>query len=130
MEMPWQDILEQKRDQHVQDLVDLLRIPSISAVPSHAPDVLRAADWTAARLRRGGFENVEIFPTGPHACVYGDWLHAPGKPTILIYGHLDVQPEDPIELWESPPFEPVIKDGRIYARGAADMKGNVLLSII
>ncbi len=130
MEMSWQDFLTKQREQNVQDLVDLLRIPSISAVPSHAGDVLRAADWAANRLRRAGFENVQVFPTGPHACVYGDWLHAPGKPTILIYGHLDVQPEDPLELWESPPFEPLIKDGRIYARGAADMKGNVLLSLI
>jgi acetylornithine deacetylase/succinyl-diaminopimelate desuccinylase-like protein len=71
-----------------------------------------------------------VLPTGDHSCVYGDWLHAPGRPTVLIYAHFDVQPPDPLDLWDSPPFEPVIKDGRIYARGASDMKGNLLASVI
>jgi len=128
--MTWQQVLANNRDQYVTDLVELLRIPSLSAVPASAPEVHRAAEWVAARLKRAGMENVQIFATGMHACVYGDWLHAPGKPTLLIYGHFDVQPEDPLDLWQTPPFEPVIKDDCIFARGAADMKGNLLLSLI
>jgi acetylornithine deacetylase/succinyl-diaminopimelate desuccinylase-like protein len=125
----WQQVLKERHDQYVDELLEFLRIPSVSTDPARAPDVLRAAEWTAARLARAGLENVEITPTGAHACVYGDWLHAAGKPTLLIYGHFDVQPADPLDLWTSPPFEPVIKDGRVYARGAADMKGNLLLSV-
>jgi acetylornithine deacetylase/succinyl-diaminopimelate desuccinylase-like protein len=115
---------------YVDELLELLRIPSVSAVERHAPDVLRAAEWVAARMKRAGVENIETLPTGAHACVYGDWLHAPGKPTVLIYGHFDVQPADPLELWTSPPFDPVISDGKIYARGATDMKANLLLCLI
>jgi acetylornithine deacetylase/succinyl-diaminopimelate desuccinylase-like protein len=81
-------------------------------------------------MKRACVENIEMFPTGPLCCLYGDWLHAPGKPTQLIYGHFDVQPADPLELWDSPPIEPIISEGYIYARGAADMKGNLLLSLI
>jgi acetylornithine deacetylase/succinyl-diaminopimelate desuccinylase-like protein len=128
--MTWREVLVANNDRYVEDLLELLRIPSMSAVEASVGQVKRAADWVAARLKRGGIENVEVFPTGKHACVYGDWLHAPGKPTILIYGHFDVQPVDPLNLWDSPPFEPMIKDGKVFARGAADMKGNLLLSLI
>ena len=128
--MAWQQILEKNHDLYVQDLVELLKIPSMSAVAASARDVLECADWVAERMKRARIENVQVFPTGEHACVYGDWLHAKGKPTLLIYGHFDVQPVDPLNLWDSPPFEPVIRDRRITARGAADMKGNLLLSLI
>ncbi len=126
----WQDVLQANSARSLDDLVELLRIPSISTSEENVEDVLRAAEWMAARLRKAGMENVELFPTGPHACVYADWLHAPGRPTILIYGHFDVQPADPLELWESPPFEPVVSERRIFARGANDMKGNLLLSLL
>ena len=126
----WQEILGANQAQALEELVEFLRIPSVSTSESSVGEVARAASWVSDRLKRAGMENIEMFPTGVHSCVYGDWLHAPGKPTVLIYGHFDVQPEDPVELWHSPPFEPVIKDGRIYARGASDMKGNLLLSIL
>ena len=126
----WQEILESNQSQYLDELIELLRIPSVSTDEASIDEVKRAAVWVATRLRRAGMENVEILPTGVHSCVYGDWLNAPGKPTVLIYGHFDVQPPDPLDLWDSPPFEPVIKNGRIYARGASDMKGNLLLSLI
>lgn len=126
----WKEILLENKERYVEELVDLLRIPSISAAGAHVDDCKRCAEWVATRLKRAGVENVKVSPTGPHACVYGDWLHASGKPTVLIYGHFDVQPPDPLDLWDSPPFAPVIKEGRIYSRGAADMKGNLMLSLI
>jgi acetylornithine deacetylase/succinyl-diaminopimelate desuccinylase-like protein len=107
-----------------------LRIPSISALPDHADDVQRSARWVADRLQSAGIEGVRVLPTGGHPVVYGEWLHAPGRPTILIYGHFDTQAADPLELWSSPPFEPDIRDGRIYARGASDDKGNMLIPIL
>ena len=109
----------------LESLDAFLRIPSISALPEHAGDVRRAASWVAAQLRSIGIEHVELAETGGHPVVYGDWLHAPNAPTVLIYCHYDVQPVDPLELWDSPPFEPVIRDGRILARGAADDKGQL-----
>lgn len=112
------------------ELQDFLRIPSISSLPENAGDVQRAADWTAQRLRTAGLEHVQVMPTERHPVVYGDWLHASGAPTVLIYGHFDVQPVDPLELWSSPPFDPRIDDGRVYARGASDMKANLLMSIL
>jgi len=129
-QLSWQTILKENRQTYIDQLVELLRIPSVSTSPDHVTDVLLAADWVANRLRQAQMENISIRPTGEHACVYGEWLHAPGKPTILIYGHFDVQPADPLELWTNPPFEPVIKENRIYARGATDMKGNLLLCLI
>jgi len=104
---------------------DLLRIPSISALPQHAGDCRRAAAWLADALTRAGVEHAELAETGGHPVVYADWLHAPGAPTVLVYGHYDVQPVDPLELWTSPPFEPVIVGDRLLARGAADDKGHV-----
>jgi acetylornithine deacetylase/succinyl-diaminopimelate desuccinylase-like protein len=102
-----------------------LRIPSISALPEHAPDCRRAAEWLAEALTAAGLEHAEVAETGGHPVVYADWLHAPDAPTVLVYGHYDVQPVDPLDLWMSPPFEPVIDGGRILARGAADDKGQV-----
>ena len=104
---------------------DFLRIPSISALPEHAHDVRRAADWLAGAMTAAGIEHVAVEETGGHPVVYGDWLHADGAPTVLVYGHYDVQPTDPLDLWSSPPFEPVITDGRIVGRGTADDKGQI-----
>jgi acetylornithine deacetylase/succinyl-diaminopimelate desuccinylase-like protein len=111
------------------ELFQFIRIPSISTLPEHAGDVARAAQFTADALRAAGLENIEIIPTGRHPLVYADWLHAPGKPTVLCYGHYDVQPPDPLELWESPPFEPEVRNGNIYARGAVDDKGQMYAHI-
>lgn len=122
--------LDAHHDRYLNELLDFLRIPSISSLPDHAPDIERAAAWVADRLRAAGIENVQILPTGGHPVVYGDWLHAANKPTILIYGHFDTQPVDPLELWDAPPFEPVVRDGRVYARGATDDKGNMLTPIL
>jgi acetylornithine deacetylase/succinyl-diaminopimelate desuccinylase-like protein len=111
------------------ELQEFLRIPSISTAPEHKSDVQRAADFVAAKLRDAGLENIEIIPTANHPLVYADWLHAPGKPTVLLYGHYDVQPPDPLELWHTPPFEPTIRDGNLYARGSADDKGQMYMHI-
>jgi acetylornithine deacetylase/succinyl-diaminopimelate desuccinylase-like protein len=126
----WQTYLEQNKGRFLDELLDFLRIPSISALPEHAGDVYRAAEWVVNRMTEAGIEGVRIMPTGGHPVVYGEWLHAPGKPTVMIYGHFDVQPVDPLHLWDSPPFEPVIKDERVYARGSNDDKGNMLLPIL
>ena len=126
----WQTYLVENSERFLAELKDFLRIPSISALPAHAGDVQEAAEWVAHRMHAAGIEHIEILPTGGHPVVYGDWLHAPGAPTVLIYGHFDTQPVDPLELWTSPPFEPVIKEGRIYARGASDNKGNMLTPIL
>jgi acetylornithine deacetylase/succinyl-diaminopimelate desuccinylase-like protein len=109
----------------LESYIDFLRIPSISALPEHAPDCRRAAEWLAAALKTAGLEHVEVAETGGHPVVYADWLHAPDAPTVLVYGHYDVQPVDPLDLWTSPPFEPVVVGDRILARGAADDKGQV-----
>jgi len=111
------------------ELFTLLRIPSISTSPEHKGDIDRAAQFVADALGKAGLENIEIIPTAGHPLVYADWLHAPGKPTILCYGHYDVQPPDPLELWETPPFEPAIRNGNIYARGSADDKGQMYMHI-
>lgn len=110
------------------ELKALLRIPSISTLPEHAGDMRHAADTLASRLRSLGFE-VEVVEGEGHPVVYGEWLNAPGRPTVLLYGHYDVQPADPIDLWTSPPFEPEVRDGNVYARGAADDKGQVMTMI-
>jgi acetylornithine deacetylase/succinyl-diaminopimelate desuccinylase-like protein len=111
------------------ELLDLLRIPSISTLPEHKDDVARAAQFVADRLKLAGLENVQVIPTAKHPLVYADWLHAPGKPTVLCYGHYDVQPPDPLELWNSPPFDPSIRNGNIYARGACDDKGQMYMHV-
>jgi acetylornithine deacetylase/succinyl-diaminopimelate desuccinylase-like protein len=126
----WKTHLEGNLSRYLDELAEFLRIPSISSLPEHAPDVKRAADWVAGRLESAGIEGIQILPTEGHPVVYGQWLHAPGKPTIMIYGHFDTQPVDPLELWTHPPFEPVIKEDRIYARGASDDKGNMLIPIL
>ena len=127
--IPWEIYVTEHKDQFVRELLELLRIPSISSLPDHKPHTQSAAEWIEARMNAAGIESVQIMPTGGHPVVYGDWLRVPGKPTVLIYGHFDVQPVDPLELWENHPFEPVIKDSRIYARGASDDKGNLFIPI-
>jgi acetylornithine deacetylase/succinyl-diaminopimelate desuccinylase-like protein len=117
--------LDETRDARLEGYKDFLRIPSISALPEHAPDVRRAAEWLADTLRSAGLEHVAVEETSHHPLVYADWVHAEGAPTALIYGHYDVQPVDPLDLWTSPPFEPAVVDGRMLARGAADDKGQV-----
>ena len=109
----------------LEELKELLRIPSISTLPEHKEDTHRAAEFVADKLRAAGLENIEIIETERHPLVYADWLHAPGKPTVLCYGHFDVQPPDPLELWETPPFEPSERNGNLYARGSADDKGQM-----
>jgi acetylornithine deacetylase/succinyl-diaminopimelate desuccinylase-like protein len=123
------DFINVNRDRYLDELKALLAIPSISALPEHKDDVRRCADWCAAEMRRIGLQNVRLIETPGHPVVYGDWLGAPAAPTILFYGHYDVQPVDPLELWESPPFEATIRDGEIYARGSADDKGQVFMHL-
>ena len=117
--------LAETHDARLESYKEFLRIPSISALPEHAPDVRRAAEWLADALRTAGLENVAVEETRFHPVVYADWMHADGAPTALVYGHYDVQPVDPLDLWTSPPFEPVVVDGQMLARGAADDKGQV-----
>ena len=121
------DFINLHRDRYVEELKAYLAIPSVSALPAHAPDVRRCAEWTAGELTRIGMQNVRLIETPGNPVVYADWLAAPGKPTILFYGHYDVQPVDPLEKWVSPPFEATVRDGEIYARGAADDKGQVFM---
>jgi acetylornithine deacetylase/succinyl-diaminopimelate desuccinylase-like protein len=113
------------REARYESYFDFLRIPSISALPDHDADCRAAAGWLAAALTEAGLEHAEVCETEGHPAVYADWLHAPGAPTVLVYGHYDVQPVDPLDLWTSPPFEPVIEGKRLLARGAADDKGQV-----
>ncbi|WP_210470549.1 dipeptidase [Sporosarcina sp. 6E9] len=119
----------EQRETHLEELNDFLRIPSISALSEHKPDMQQAAEWLVNSLTKAGLENVSIDETDGHPVVYADWLHAEGKPTILVYGHYDVQPVDPLELWDSAPFGPEIRDNKLYARGASDDKGQVFMHI-
>lgn len=121
--------INSNENRYIEELKEFLRIPSISTLEEHKSDMQRCAEFVAGKLQDAGLNNVKIYPTDGHPIVYGEWLNAPGKPTVLIYGHYDVQPVDPIELWDSPPFEPVIKDGKIYARGATDDKGQAYMHV-
>ena len=119
--------IEANRGRYVEELSEYLAIPSVSAVPDYSHDVRLCAEWTAEAMRRTGLQNVRLFETGGNPIVYGDWLGAPHKPTVLCYGHYDVQPADPLDLWASPPFTASVRDGRIYARGASDDKGQIFM---
>jgi len=121
--------LEQRRDSILGELIEFAAIPSVSTDPAHAADVMAAAAWVAAQLSAAGPFTVRTIPTPGASIVYAEWLGAPGAPTVLVYGHYDVQPPDPLELWQSPPFEPTLRDGRLYARGASDDKGPMLIPI-
>jgi len=117
------------REKYIEELKDFLKIPSISTLAANKNDMLIAANFVSKKLDEAGMENVKIIETKGHPLVYADWLHASGKPTLLVYGHYDVQPVDPVNLWDSPPFEPKIKNGNIYARGATDDKGQMYMHI-
>jgi len=120
---------QQNQQRFLGELKDLLRIPSVSTAPEHKDDVRRAADFVANDLRRIGMENVEVIATKGHPLIYADWLHAPGKPTVLCYAHYDVQPAEPLNEWITPPFEPTERNQNIYARGAVDDKGQLWMEI-
>jgi acetylornithine deacetylase/succinyl-diaminopimelate desuccinylase-like protein len=122
--------LQQNQTRFINELIEFLRIPSISTDPAHRKDMLSAASWVKNHLEQIGFEHVQIDPTSGHPVVYADYLHAaPTAQTVLIYGHYDVQPPDPLELWTTGPFDPVIRGDYLFARGASDMKGQIMVSL-
>jgi len=121
--------LKDNFENYLEELKSYLRIPSISALASHKDQMLKCADFAAEKLKDAGMTRIEIFPTAGHPIVFAEWMGKPGKPTVLIYGHYDVQPIDPLNLWKDPPFEPVIRDGKIFARGANDNKGQHFVHI-
>jgi acetylornithine deacetylase/succinyl-diaminopimelate desuccinylase-like protein len=125
----WKDYQAENKDRFLNELLDLLRIPSVSAKSEHKTDMLKCAEAVKARLLEAGADKVEIYPTDGHPLVYGEKIIDPSKPTVLVYGHYDVQPADPLELWNSGPFDPVIKDGKIYARGSCDDKGQFYMHV-
>jgi acetylornithine deacetylase/succinyl-diaminopimelate desuccinylase-like protein len=129
MTTQWKNLLSASENTAMDEFFELLRIPSVSTDPSRVEDVRRAADWIVARLERAGVPDVRLIEAGGHPAVIGFWVTDPSLPTVLIYGHYDVQPEDPVDLWESPPFEPEVREGQVFARGAADMKGSLLTAI-
>lgn len=119
----------ENKDKFLDELKEVLRIPSVSTDSAHKEDMLRTAEWLVEKLQNLGMENIEIFPTAKHPVVYADWLHAEDAPTVLIYGHYDVQPADPLDLWETPPFEPTQRGDSLHARGSSDMKGQVVATL-
>jgi acetylornithine deacetylase/succinyl-diaminopimelate desuccinylase-like protein len=121
------DFIDANRDRFVRELIDWVKIPAISDIPEHAADVARNAEHLARELARWNPDRVRVLPTAGHPAVYAEWLHAPGKPTLLVYGHHDVQPVDPLDAWVSPPFDPQIRDGKLYGRGTVDDKGQVFI---
>jgi acetylornithine deacetylase/succinyl-diaminopimelate desuccinylase-like protein len=125
----WKDFQEQNKDRFLNELLELLRIPSVSARSEHKNDMTTCAEAVKERLQQAGADKVEIFSTPGHPIVYGEKTIDASKPTVLVYGHYDVQPPDPLDLWHSGPFDPVIKDGRIYARGSCDDKGQFYMHV-
>jgi acetylornithine deacetylase/succinyl-diaminopimelate desuccinylase-like protein len=123
------DYAYQHKSNFLDSLKDLIAIPSISTDPEHTIDMQRTAEWLVARLKRMGMQKVAVMPTAGHPVVYGEWLGAPGKPVVLIYGHYDVQPVDPVELWDTGPFDPTIKGENLFGRGTSDMKGQVMATL-
>ncbi len=123
------EYIQANQDRFLKELFELLRIPSVSADSTHKGDVRKAAEYVMQKLREAGAENVALMETKGHPIVYGEKMIDPNKPTVLVYGHYDVQPPDPLNLWNSPPFEPTVRDGKIYARGACDDKGQVYMHI-
>ncbi|WKA52992.1 dipeptidase [Planococcus liqunii] len=117
------------REEHLEELKAFLRIPSISSLSEHKDDVRKGAEWLRDAMEKAGLENAKVFETEGHPVVYADWLHAEGKPTVLVYGHYDVQPVDPLNLWETPPFDPQVRDNKLYARGASDDKGQTFMHV-
>jgi acetylornithine deacetylase/succinyl-diaminopimelate desuccinylase-like protein len=127
--MRYDDLLAEREGRHIDEIVELLRIPSVSALPAHREDMVRAAEWLAERLRRLGVPEVDLLDGDVAPVVWGRWIVDPGAPVALVYGHYDVQPADPFDLWRTPPFEPETRDGALYARGAADDKGTTMVAI-
>jgi acetylornithine deacetylase/succinyl-diaminopimelate desuccinylase-like protein len=123
------NILENHKEKFLDELLEFLRIPSVSADPRHKQDMGRAADFLINQFNMLGLDRVELYPTDGYPIVYAETVQDPNRPTVLVYGHYDVQPPDPLDLWNSPPFEPVIKDEKIYARGACDDKGQVYMHV-
>ncbi len=122
-------LLDERRDASLTELIAFAGIPSVSAQSTHAPDMARAAGWLMGRLRQAGLTTVEEWPTEGHPAVYAEWLDAPGAPTILVYGHYDVQPPEPLEVWRTPPFTPTVVGERMYGRGVSDDKGPLLIAV-
>jgi acetylornithine deacetylase/succinyl-diaminopimelate desuccinylase-like protein len=125
----WKDYQEKNKDRFLEEMLELLRIPSVSAKSEHKEDMKRCADAVRQRLMDAGADRAEVMQTAGHPVVYGEKLIDSSKPTVLVYGHYDVQPAEPLELWHSGPFEPVIKDGKVYARGSADDKGQFYMHV-
>ena len=123
------EYLASHRDQALRELIEFARIPSVSTDTRHRDDMRRAAEWVAAKLRDAGPLDVRILATPGNPVVYGEWLGAPNRPTLLVYGHYDVQPPDPVDRWQSAPFEPEVRDGRLYGRGVSDNKGPMLIPL-
>ena len=121
--------IDKNKNNYINELKEFLKIPSISTDPAHKKDIKKCAHFVKTKLQDAGLNNVKVIKTEGHPLIYGEWLKAKGKPTVLIYGHYDVQPVDPIELWDTPPFEPTIKSNKIFARGATDDKGQVYMHI-
>lgn len=119
--------IEENKDRFLEELFGLIRIPSISSQSEHKPDMLRAAEYWKETILKAGADKAEIMPTDGNPVVYGEKIIDPSKPTVLVYAHYDVMPVDPIDLWDSPPFEPEIRDGKIFARGADDDKGQAFM---
>ena len=124
-----QEYVLANRQAILDDLIAFASIPSVSTDPAYAAHIAEGAAFVAERMRRAGMENIKINPTEGHPVVTSDWLHAEGAPTILVYGHYDVQPPDPLEKWKSPPFKPEVRDNRLYARGVSDDKGPMLIPL-
>src|SRR5437763_4227246 len=129
METAWNEYQEKNKQRFLDEMLELLRIPSVSAKSERKEDMRRCAELVRQRLLDSGAGRAEVMDTAGHPVVYGEKIIDPSKPTVLVYGHYDVQPSDPLELWHSGPFEPVIKDGRIYARGACDDKGQMFMHV-
>src|SRR5438309_732814 len=125
----WKDYQEKNKDRFLDELLALLRIPSVSARSEHKDDMKKCAEAVRQRLLDAGADKAEIYPTDGHPVVYGEKITDPAKPTVLVYGHYDVQPPEPLELWHSGPFEPVIKNGKIFARGSCDDKGQFYMHV-
>ena len=125
----WKDYQEKNKNRFLEELIALLRIPSVSARSEHKGDMLKCAEAFKTALESAGADRVAVYPTTGHPIVYGEKIIHPGGPTVLVYGHYDVQPPDPLELWHSGPFDPIVKDGRLYARGSADDKGQVYMHV-
>lgn len=129
MSQAWKDYQEKNKERFLNEMLDLLRIPSVSAKSEHKDDMLKCAEAVKKSLLDAGCDKSEVMPTAGHPVVYGEKIIDPSKPTVLVYGHYDVQPPEPLELWHSGPFEPVIKDGKVYARGSADDKGQFYMHV-